>query len=135
MADVVTSTTILDGPRQAVMSFTYQYVDTGNESAVTKVDVSALESSVDGDACTAVRIAEVWYSTQGLTVEILSDASTDIFMMHLPADFTDHIDMSAFGGISSSLGTSPVGDVLFTTTGAGTTGDSYNVVLRMIKDY
>ena len=135
MADVVTSTTIVDGSRQAVMSFTYQYVDGGNETAVTKVDVSALESSTDGDACTAVRIAEVWYSTQGMTVEILSDATVDVFMMHLRSDFTDHIDISAFGGISSSLGTSPGGDVLFTTTGAGTTGDSYNVVLRMIKDY
>tara|TARA_R100000501_G_scaffold16091_1_gene29232 strand:- start:398 stop:805 length:408 start_codon:yes stop_codon:yes gene_type:complete len=135
MADVVTSTTILDGPRQAIMSFTYQYVDTGNESAVTKVDVSGLETSVEGDACTGVRIAEIWYSTVGMTVEILSDASTDIFITHLPSDFTDHVDMSAFGGLSSKLGTSPNGDVLFTTTGAGTAGDSYNVVLRMIKDY
>jgi len=135
MADVVTSTTILDGPRQAVMSFTYQYVDDGNESAVTKVDVSSLETSIEGDACTGVRIAEIWYSTVGMTVEILSDASTDIFITHLPSDFTDHVDMSAFGGLSSKLGTSPNGDVLFTTTGAGATGDSYNVVLRMIKDY
>ena len=135
MADVVTSTTILDGPRQAIMSFTYQFVDGGNESAVKKVDVSELQSSVDGDTCSAVRIAEIWYSTVGMTVEILSDASTDIFITHLPSDFTDHVDMSAFGGLSSKLGTSPNGDVLFTTTGAGTVVDSYNVVLRMIKDY
>tara|TARA_R110002020_G_scaffold176527_1_gene368800 strand:- start:145 stop:552 length:408 start_codon:yes stop_codon:yes gene_type:complete len=135
MADVVTSTTILDGPRQAIMSFTYQFVDDGNESAVKKVDVSGLETSVDGDTCTGVRIAEIWYSTVGMTVEILSDASADIFITHLPSDFTDHVDMSAFGGLSSKLGTSPNGDILFTTTGAGTVGDSYNVVLRMIKDY
>jgi hypothetical protein len=135
MADVVTSTTLLDGERHAIMSFTYQYVDTGNESAVTKVDVSALEKNSDGESCSAVRIVGAWYSTVGMTVEILSDASTDIIIMHLPSDFTDQIDMLDFGGLSSSLGTSPNGDILFTTTGAGATGDSYNVVLKMIKDY
>ena len=134
MADVTTSTTIIDGGREAVMSFTYQYVDTGNESAVTKVDVSSLQASSDGDACTGVRIAEVWYSTVGMTVEILSDADTDIIMMHLASDFSDNIDFSAFGGLPE-LGTSPTGDIKFTTTGAGAAGDSYNVVLRMIKDY
>ena len=135
MADVTTSTTIIDGGREAVMSFTYQYVDAGNESAVTKVDVSSLQESADGDTCTGVRIAEIWYSTVGMTVEILSDASTNVFITHLPSDFTDHVDMSAFNGLSSKLGTSPNGDVLFTTTGAGAAGDSYNVVLRMIKEY
>lgn len=134
MADVTTSTTIIDGGREAVMSFTYQYVDTGNESAVTKVDVSSLQASSDGDACTGVRIAEVWYSTVGMTVEILSDADTDIIMMHLASDFSDNIDFSSFGGLPE-LGTSPTGDIKFTTTGAGAAGDSYNVVLRMIKDY
>ena len=135
MADVVTSTTLLDGERHAIMSFTYQYVDTGNESAVTKVDVSGLAKNSEGESCSAVRIVGVWYSTVGMTVEILSDASTDIIIMHLPSDFTDNIDMSDFGGLSSSLGTSPNGDILFTTTGAGAAGDSYNVVLKMIKDY
>ena len=41
MADIVTTTTIADNPREAVFAFQYQYVDTGNESAVTKIDVSS----------------------------------------------------------------------------------------------
>ena len=41
MADITTSTTINQSDREVVMAFQYQYVDGGNEDAVTKVDVSA----------------------------------------------------------------------------------------------
>ena len=42
MADITTSTTISENDHQIVMAFQYQYIDGGNEDAVTKVDVSAL---------------------------------------------------------------------------------------------
>ncbi len=47
MADTVASQTILDGPTHAVMKFTNISDGTG-ESAVTKVDVSALQDSWRG---------------------------------------------------------------------------------------
>ena len=40
MADLKTTTKIIDNPRECVFAFQYQYVDTGNESAVNKIDVS-----------------------------------------------------------------------------------------------
>ena len=135
MADIVTSTTINDGNRQAVMSFTYQYVDGGNEAAVTKVDVSALATNSDGETCTGVRIVEVWWTTVGMSVLVDSDATTDICIMQLAADGPGYLDYTDIGGITSSLGSSPNGDILFTTTGAGAVGDTYNVVLRMTKEY
>ena len=135
MADIVTSTTIIDGGRQAVMSFTYQFVDDGHEDAVTKVDVSALATSTDGTTCTGVRIAEVWWTTVGMSVLVESDATADICLMQLAADGPGYLDYTDIGGITSSLGSSPNGDILFTTTGAGAVGDTYNVVLRMIKEY
>ena len=135
MADIVTSTTINDGNRQAVMSFTYQYVDGGNEAAVTKVDVSALATNSDGETCTGVRIVEVWWTTVGMSVLVESDATTDICIMQLAADGPGYLDYTDIGGITSSLGSSPNGDILFTTTGAGAGGDTYNVVFRMIKEY
>ena len=137
MADVVTSTTLLDGERHAIMSFTYQYVDTGNESAVTKVDVSGLAKNSEGESCSAVRIVGVWYSTVGMTVEILSDASTDIIIMHLDEGQSGYQDFSKFGGLptTSSYGSSGTGDVKFTTTGAGAAGDAYQIVIRGIKQY
>ena len=33
-----------------MVAFQYQYLDTGNESAVTKVDVSTLQANANGDA-------------------------------------------------------------------------------------
>ena len=135
MADVVTSTTISDGEREAVMRFTYQYVDTGNEAAVKKVDVSALQTNSNGDTCSAVRIVEIWYAVVGMTAMLESDATVDVTLLNLPADRTGHLDMSSFGGLTSKLGSSPNGDILITTTGAGAVGDSYNIVLRLIKDY
>jgi len=135
MADIVTSTTIADGGRQAVMSFTYQYVDGGNEDAVTKVDVSALAASTDGTTCSGVRIAEVWWTTVGMSVLVESDATADVYLMQLAEGGSGYLDYSDIGGITSSLGSGANGDILFTTTGAGAVGDTYNVVFRMIKEY
>ena len=64
MADVVTSQTIQDGQRKAVMKFT-NASDGSGESAVKKVDVSALNSNASGVACTSVAIAKVWWATTG----------------------------------------------------------------------
>lgn len=135
MADIVTSTTISDGERQAVMRFTYQYVDTGNEDAVSKVDVSALTASSNGDTCTAVRIEEIWFSTVGMAVLIESDATADNILIPVASDRIGSLDMSSFGGITSKLGSGATGDIVFTTTGAGSAGDSYNIVLKLAKDY
>jgi hypothetical protein len=137
MADITNIKTIDENTREAVISFQYQYVDGGNESAVIKIDVSSLSNNANGDACIGVRIAECWWVLHGMTVEVLSDADTDIIMMHLAEDQQGYQNFSKFGGLPStkSYGTNPTGDVKFTTTGAGATGDSYQVVLRVIKDY
>ena len=51
MADAVTSQTLIDGERTAVLKFTNISDGTG-ESAVKKVDVSALSSSGNKQTCT-----------------------------------------------------------------------------------
>ena len=53
MADAVTSQTIQDSQTTAVLKFTNVSDGTG-ESAVKKVDVSALEANHRGEACTSV---------------------------------------------------------------------------------
>ena len=47
MADAVTSQTLIDGQNKAVIKFT-NVSDGSGESAVKKVDVSALSNSADG---------------------------------------------------------------------------------------
>ena len=137
MADITTSTKLHEDTRQVVQAFQYQYVDTGNESAVLKVDVSGLAKNSAGETCTAVRIVECWWIISAMTVEILADADTDVMMLHLTEGQSGYQDFSSFGGLpkTTAYGSSPTGDIKFTTTGAGAAGDAYQIILRMIKEY
>ena len=69
MADAVSSTTILDGDRKAVIQITNLSAGTG-ESAVTKVDVSGLATN-EGRTCTGVTIEKIWWQCVGMKVNIL----------------------------------------------------------------
>jgi len=85
MADAVTSTTLSDGDRSAVIQLTNTSDGTG-ESAVTKIDVSALAPRVsDGAPCTGCRLAKIIYSTNGMSVKLLWDATVDTICYDIPA--------------------------------------------------
>ena len=133
MADAVATTTIIDGPRKAVIYCT-DTSDGDGEAAVTKVDVSALSQSPDLDTCTGVRLEKVVFSNVGMGVKILWDASTDVIAVELPADYSDTIDFSDIGGLPNYAGTGKTGDIQFTTVGASS-GDTYSVTLYCIKEY
>ena len=137
MADLTKVVKIIDNPRECVFSFQYQYVDGGNESAVNKIDVSSLEKSANGDTCSGVRIVECWWVIKGMTAEVLADADVDIMVLHLDENQSGYQDFSRFGGLpaTSSYGTNGTGDVDFTTTGAAAAGDTYQIVIRAIKQY
>ena len=64
MADAVTSQTIQDGERKAVLKFTNVSDGTG-ESNVVKVDVSALTTNSSGNACTKVTVRKFGGSVLG----------------------------------------------------------------------
>ena len=134
MADAVTATTVNDGPRKAVIYCTNTSDGTG-ESAVTKVDVSALASLQDGTACTGVRIEKIIFSTVGMGVKLLWDASTDVIAAELPADYSDTLDYSDISGLPNVAASGGnTGDIQFTTVGH-TSGDTYSVVLYCLKSY
>ena len=133
MADAVTSQTIIDGPKTVVMKFT-NVSDGSGESAVKKVDVSALNASADGDTCTGVVIEKMWWQCIGMKVQILFDADTDVFCIELGENQSGHHDYTSFGGLTNNAGTGVTGDVLFTTVGH-TSADTYTVILYLRKKY
>ena len=137
MADITTVTKISESTREVTFAFQYQYVDGGNESAVSKIDVPALGASANGDACTGLRILECWWVINAMTVEVLADADTDIIVLHLDEGQSGYQDFNIFGGLpsSSTYGANGTGDIKFTTTGAGAAGDAYQIVIRASKDY
>ena len=137
MADITTSTTIIDNTHECVFAFQYQYVDGGNESAVAKIDVSSLAANANGETCTGIRIVECQWILHGMTVEVLADADTDIIVLHLAEDQQGYQTFEKFGGLpnSATYGANGTGDIKFTTPGAGAAGDAYQVIIRAVKKY
>ena len=131
MADTVTSQTIFDGEREAVMKFTNVSDGTG-ESAVLKVDVSALASSAFGKACNGVKIERAHCSINGMSVSMLWDATADVpAFIAAPGVYT--FDFTKIQ-LPNNAGAGKTGDVLFTTIGAAA-DDTYTIVLEMVKTY
>ena len=135
MADAVTSTTLSDSDRSAVIQLTNTSDGTG-ESAVTKVDVSGLATrTTDGASCTGVRLAKIVYSTFGMSVKLLWHATTNTICWDLNSDYTTDEDFTEFGGIRNTAAASgKTGDIKLTTTGHSS-GDSYVIVLTLYKDF
>mgnify|MGYP003115599565 CR=1 FL=1 len=133
MADAVTSQTIIDGERNCVMKFTNVSDGTG-ESAVAKVDVSALASNSEGEACSEVRVLRVSHAIVGMSVQLFFDATSNVLFMELAESSNGHMEFGEFGGIPNNAGSGKTGDILFTTKGHSS-GDTYSIVLEMTKVY
>ena len=132
MADAVTSQTLFDGDKHVVMKFT-NISDGSGESAVKKVDVSALNSDIYGNTCSSVAIEKIWWQCIGMKVQLFFDASSDKFIIELGENQSGHHDYSEFGGLPNNA-SSPTGDIDFTTVGHSS-ADTYTVTLKMRKNY
>ena len=65
---------------------------------------------------------------------LLWHETTDTFCGELNAEYITDEDFTEFGGIANTAGTGKTGDIKLTTTGASS-GDSYVMVLTLIKNY
>jgi hypothetical protein len=133
MADAVTSQTLVDGERLAIMKFTNISDGTG-ETAVTKVTVSSLSANNLGIACNGVTVTKITSVCHGLEVRMYWDASTDVPFFLSTVNTNYQNDFSSIGGISNNAGTGKNGNIVFSTSDA-TNGDTYTVVLEMVKHY
>ena len=133
MADAVTSQTLIDGERVAIMKFTNISDGTG-ETAVTKVNVANLASSGSGKPCTGVIVSKITSVCHGMEVRMYWDATTDVpfFMSTINTNYCN--DFSGIGGITNNSGAGKNGNIVFSTADASA-GDTYTVVLEMIKTY
>jgi hypothetical protein len=115
------------------MKFTNVSDGTG-ESAVAKVDVSALAANAAGTACSEVRVMRISHAVVGMSVQLLFNASTNVLLAELAESSNGHMDFGGFGGIPNNAGSGKNGDILFTTKGHSS-GDTYSIVLEMVKVY
>ena len=134
MADAVVTRTILDGERKYIIDI-HNTSDGTGEAGVTKVDVSALANSQNGDACAQVRVQRITGSTHGMAVELLWDADTNITAWSIPQDRADiSLDFRPTGGLKNPETTGYNGDLLLTTIGH-TNLDRYSLRLECTKEY
>ena len=133
MADTVTSQTIQDGEKLAILKFTNESDGTG-EASVKKVDVSALASNSAGSASTSVSISRIYWACRGMGVDLEFDASTNVLAIPLPADSTGDEYYDLFTGIPNNAGSGVTGDIDFTTVGHSN-GDAYSIILVLTKNY
>ena len=138
MADAVTSQTLSDGDRIAVMKFTNISDGTG-ESSVAKVDVSALAANSAGTECALATIEQIWYDVGGMRVALEWNATTNVVAAVVggsaaAGNVSGHMDFRSFGGIKNNAGSGIDGDIDLTTHGH-TAHDHYTIVMQLRKSY
>jgi len=133
MADAVATQTLIDGDKKVVQKFT-NISDGSGESAVVKVDVSSLATNSRGQACTGVVIEKIWWQCIGMKVQLLWNATTNVFCIELGENQSGNHDYTVFGGLPNNAGSGKDGDVLFTTVGH-TSADTYTIIMSMRKEY
>ena len=123
----------MDGERIAIMKFTNISDGTG-ETAVTKVNVANLAASGSGKPCTGVIVSKISSVCHGMEVRMYWDATTDVpfFLSTVNTNYLN--DFSNFGGITNNAGAGKNGNIVFSTADQSA-GDTYTVVLEMIKTY
>ena len=138
MADAVTSQTLFDCDRIAVIKFT-NLSDGNGESSVEKVDVASLTTKADGTACARVHIEQIWYDVGGMRVALEWNATTNVVAAVVggsaaAGNVSGHMDFRSFGGIKNNAGSGIDGDIDLTTHGH-TAHDHYTIVLQLRKSY
>ena len=138
MADAVTSQTLSDGDRIAVMKFTNLSDGTG-ESSVKKVDISALAANSAGETPARATIEQIWYDIGGMRVALEWNATTNVVAAVLggsaaAGNVSGHMYFRSFGGIKNTEASGVDGDIDLTTSGH-TNLDHYTVVLQLRKSY
>ena len=131
MADTLTTQIIQDGGRTAIIRGN---VAVGNTDVVTSVivDVSTLSNDpVTGQVCTSATVQAVTYAST-----LAFDATTDINIFTLPADWTEQYDFTDFGipnpGTFGAAGNT--GDIVATTISPAA-GDAYSFIVTVTKSY
>ena len=138
MADAVTSQTLADGDKIAVIKLTNISDGTG-ESSVKKVDVSALAANSAGAACAHATINQIWYDIGGMRVALEWNATSNVVAAVLggsaaAGNVSGYMDFRSFGGLKNTLASGYDGDIDLTTHGH-TNHDHYTIVLEVSKNY
>ena len=138
MADAVTSQTLADGDKTAVIKFT-NISDGSGESSVEKIDISGLAVSNAGLTPSRATIEQIWYDIGGMRVALEWNATTNVVAAVLGGSAavgvsSGYLDFRSFGGLKNTEASGADGNIDLTTHGH-TNHDHYTIVLQVRKSY
>ena len=125
MAITATSTVVNDGYHNHVVHLTGISDGSGQETNVTKVDVSSLMPP-----CAAVKIMKIQYTVSYGVVKLTWDALTPEDFLIL--DGQGEFDYCRIGGLVNTVGDSATGDLLLSTLGFEL-NSTYSILLELVK--
>lgn len=129
MANTITKTTLLDGPRNLHVHVTVVGDGSGEETGTLLIDRSAYAPA----AKTKLTVVGIDGHMTGFSARLLFDATTDLEIVQLPDGERFRYCFAKSGGIASTkAGAGANGDILITTAGLGN-GDRGTFTLRMRK--
>ena len=133
MANTNLKHVIEDGPRDYVVALTLACDGSSGEiSADTLVEVSALAEVSPGKACTAVKLVAVQWSLSGADLKLSWDATAAVLFLVLSGAY-GKLCFERFGGIANNSGGGKTGDVLFSTSGFTAATDLGTAVFHFRK--
>lgn len=131
MANTITKTTLLDGPRNLVQLINIAGEAAGTDETNTVLVSRAAFSSTDGSEFVVERIEGL---LTGFSAALSFDATADLVFARLPdGDWFSH-NWQQFGGVSSNkAGAGANGDILITTTGLTVAADVATFIIHLTK--
>lgn len=126
MPNVATVQFLEQGQRNCIAQLV-GVLDTSNETAVLKIDVSALTPP-----CTEVRIWRIEYAiSDQLAIQLLWDATAAVTAVTMTG--RGKFNFRDAGGIRNNAGAGKTGDILLTTTGWASGVQTYDIKLWLKK--
>jgi len=131
MAIALTSTTLVDSKKLAVVQFSAMYPGVETEEVdIVKIDASALSGEYTS---TNLKILRVWYSCTIGGTFLEFDGSAQGLALPIPVDSAGYLDYRSMGGLRNTA-TTPTGDISLTTLGTGAAGTGYSITLELSKN-
>lgn len=131
MANTITKTTLLDGPRNLVQLINIAGEAAGTDETNTLLVDRSTFAPADGLELSVQRIEGL---LTGFTAALSFDATADLVFVRLPDGDRFDYDWTLWGGVTSNkAGAGAIGDILITTTGLTVAADAGTFILHMRK--
>jgi len=114
MPNIITKQTLIDSVRKSVVKVTIQGDGSGDETKYVLYDASSYSPPA-----TSNKLMYINYALENFEVDLYWDATTDVYLMNLLANYQSEQCFKHYGGLINNAGIGKTGDILMSTNGLG----------------